>query len=254
MCFIEWAGDIPSRLNRKLNQMSNNQDMATMIANAVAAALATTQQSEAAPAAPKAKKAPKGPTLAEGLDLPRAPLASTGSPDKAAPPRPLYELREDFASNEVKAAGSRKAYAAAIGAAVGYAHWGEVPMSGEIGDNLKAVKDALGEERRALFALLKSRGHSNPSVHWARLRKDAMRPTGNGERSVKSISEVFKPTLEALYKRAWRDQSDFANTNDRLAFKALADTLVNVYGVRLATLHTKAEVKTPTKAKPAAKK
>jgi hypothetical protein len=221
--------------------------MSKMYTQAELVALLAAMQGEAVatetPKAPKAKKAPKGPTLAEGSEA----LASLGSPDKAAPPQPLYELREAFASNEVKAAGSRKAYAAAIGRAVGYTYWGEVPMSGEIGDNLKAVKDGLGEERRALFALLKSRGHSNPSVHWARLRKDAMRPSGNGERNVKGISEVFKPTLEALYKRAWRDQSDFTNEKDRAAFKALADTLTNVYGVRLATLQHKAEGKAPAK-------
>jgi hypothetical protein len=229
--------------------LSNNNFAA--LAEVFAAQSDTTTET---PKAPKPKKAPKGPTLAEGA----ADTIVKAGPDKGPSPRPLYELREDFATNEVKAAGSRKAYATAIGQTVGYQYWGEVPMSGEIGDNLKAVKDALGEERRALFALLKSRGHSNPSVHWARLRKDAMRPTGNGERHVKSISEVFKPTLEALYKRAWRDQSDFEGPADRAAFKALADTLVNVYGVRLATLQHKAENKTPaTKAapkKPAPKK
>lgn len=201
------------------------------------------------PKAPKTKKAPKGPTLSEGAEG----IVIKAGPDKGPSPRPIYEHREDFATNEVRAAGSRKTYSDAIGRLVGLQYWGEVPMSGETGDNFKAVQEALREEQKALYALLRSRGHSNPSVHWSRLRKDALRPKGKGEREVKSISEVFKPTLEALYKRAWRDQADFEGTADRAAFKALADTLVNVYGVRLATLQHKAEVKTPTKAKAAPK-
>jgi hypothetical protein len=219
--------------------------MSKMYTQAEVLALVAAMQGEEAatetPKAPKAKKAPKGPTLAEGA----ADVVVREGPDKGPSPRPIYEHREDFATNEVRAAGSRKAYAAAIGRLVGLQYWGEVPMSGETGDNFKAVQEGLREEQKALYALLRSRGHTNPSVHWSRVRKDAMRPVGKGERATKSISEVFKPTLEALYKRAWRDQADFEGPADRAAFKALADTLVNVYGVRLATLQHKAENKTP---------
>jgi hypothetical protein len=230
--------------------MTNNQDIAAIIANAVALAMASQVEAPQAPATPaKGKRQPKGPTLSEGA----AQVVVKAGPDKGPPPRPIFEVREDFATNEVRASGSRKAYAEAIGRLVGLQYWGEVPMSGETGDNFKAVQDALKEEQKALYGLLRSRGHTNPSVHWSRVRKDAMRPKGKGEREVKTISEVFKPTLEALYKRAWRDQAEFATIEDRQAFKALADTLANVYKVRLATLQHKAEVKTPAKATPKGK-
>jgi hypothetical protein len=177
-------------------------------------------------------------------------------------------LREECIDDSVQAQGKTRRYAEGIRMMLvdlaeergetnlfndGFEFWGEIPLSGEIAERLLPYAKAINVEKRVGQRRAEERGHKNKSTWWAQVRAIGERPKGKGEREVKAISEVFKPTLEALYKRAWRDQAEFATIEDRQAFKALADTLANVYKVRLATLQHKAEVKTPAKATPKGK-
>ena len=78
-----------------------------------------------------------------------------------------------------------------------------------------------------------------------RMREKAMRPNDTGGRNVRAIDEVLKPDLEKLYQRAWQNQSDLGKEY-RPLFEGLA-ALLKSNGVILATLHKKAEKKTPKK-------
>ena len=247
--------------------MSNqNAELATMIANAVAVALATQTSTPAVeeatttttPRKPRGKaakpqqaplptKAPAEPSLLEGLDM-IAPKEG----------RPLYIIRHEYAANTETNENLKKEYVDGIAAVLlalsvklgdkvntEFKYWGEIPLNGEIAEHLIPYAKAIKVEQKAQLELNKDKGYSNPSMPFKRMREKAMRPNDSGGRNVRAIDEVLKPDLEKLYQRAWQNQSDLGKEY-RPLFEGLA-ALLKSNGVILATLHKKAEKKTPKK-------
>jgi hypothetical protein len=246
--------------------MSNqNAELATMIANAVAVALAaqtstpTVEETTATtPAkgkrvkakpqqAPLPTKAPAEPSLLEGLDM-------------VAPKdgRPLYIIRHEYAANTETNENLKTEYVQGIASMLlalsvklgdkvntDFKYWGEIPLNGEIAEHLIPYAKAIKVEQKAQLELNKDKGYSNPSMPFKRMREKAMRPNDTGGRNVRAIDEVLKPDLEKLYQRAWQNQSDLGKEY-RPLFEGLA-ALLKSNGVILATLHKKAEKKTPKK-------
>lgn len=249
MCFIEWAGDIPSRLNRKLNQMSNIKEMQAQLAM-MAAAIAAMAPEEVATTAPV--KTPRGkakPTAKE--EAQQAPLPTESK-------TPLHVLREECVDQSIKAGGKTQRYADGIAEMlrelnktlknpvnVDLTFWGEIPLAGEVPEHMIPIVKAINAEKRSGMAAAKSRGHKNPTQWWKQVREKAYRPTDGGDRKVRTIDDVLKPELEKLYKRAWQNQSELGKQY-RPLFDGLA-ALLKDNGVILATLHKKADTRFKTK-------
>jgi hypothetical protein len=248
--------------------MSNSQDMATLVANAVAAAMAAMQSAPVAateeatttttPRKPRKKeakpqqaplptKAPTGPSLMEGLDM-IAPKEG----------RALYIIRHEYAANTETNENLKTEYVQGVASMLlalsvklgdkvntDFQYWGEIPLSGEIAEHLIPYAKAIKVEQKAQLELNKGKSYSNPSMPFKRMREKAMRPNGSGNRNIRAIDAVLKPDLEKLYQRAWQNQSDLGKEY-RPLFEGLA-ALLKSNGVILATLHKKAEKKTPKK-------
>ncbi len=197
--------------------------------------------------APLPTKAPADPSLLEGLDM-IAPKEG----------RALYIIRHEYAENTETNENLKKEYVDGIAAMLlalsvklgdkvntDFKYWGEIPLNGEIAEHLIPYAKAIKVEQKAQLELNKDKGYCNPSMPFKRMREKAMRPNDSGGRNVRAIDEVLKPDLEKLYQRAWQNQSDLGKEY-RPLFEGLA-ALLKSNGVILATLHKKAEKKTPKK-------
>lgn len=241
--------------------MSNLKEMQAQLAamQAAIAAMVPEETTTTAPAkakrvkaakpqqAPLPTKAPAEPSLLEGLDM-IAPKEG----------RPLYIIRHEYAANTETNENLKTEYVDGIAAMLlalsvklgdkvntDFKYWGEIPLNGEIAEHLIPYAKAIKVEQKLQLELNKGKSYSNPSMPFKRMREKAMRPTGNGGRNVRAIDEVLKPDLEKLYQRAWQNQSDLGKEY-RPLFEGLA-ALLKSNGVILATLHKKAERKTPKK-------
>jgi len=96
-----------------------------------------------------------------------APTANPGKLD-------MTEARANLALQSTRAHGAMVIYAACLSKAFGN-DWVKIPMAGMVSDNEQVTRLAIKEEQKALYALLASRKHSNPSKVWGDVRRYATR-------------------------------------------------------------------------------
>ena len=86
----------------------------------------------------------------------------------------LSEARATLALQATKAHGAMVSYAACLSKAFGN-DWVKIPLAGMVSDNEQVTRLAIKEEQKALYALLATRKHSNPSKVWGDVRRYATR-------------------------------------------------------------------------------
>ncbi len=77
--------------------------------------------------------------------------------------------REAYVNGTVSEAVGRLAYARKLNATLGD-DWHNVKEKGAVGDNQKAVQARVVEEKEAFYALMYTKGHSNPTVAWKQMK------------------------------------------------------------------------------------
>ena len=156
----------------------------------------------------------------------------------------LETLRSDVAEAGVRQYGAERRYAIALCEALPDEWW--LVEHNDKGDNAKKVH----AEKKALFEVLKSAKHTNPSTVWARVRKyaqefiDPKPETAEGEtegesvgaRHTRSLDLRLVEDLSTLWKACKRQES--LSDKQRQAMTHIGSALIAM-GIDLTTIETK---------------
>jgi hypothetical protein len=137
----------------------------------------------------------------------------------------LVAARENYADTTVRGYGATKVYAQELMIQFG-AGWYEADAD---------VKAGVAVEKKALYEVLKAGGHTNPSVAWARVVKEAKAldadPEEGGANHTRSLTLRLIEELTKLHKAGMK--SDTKGDKEVRALAYVAGALVEM-GVDLA--------------------
>jgi hypothetical protein len=141
----------------------------------------------------------------------------------------LVAARENYADTTVRGYGATKVYAQEMTTNFGVG-WYESDA-----DPLDVDKAGVAAEKKALYAMLKAGGHTNPSVAWARVVKEAKAldadPEEGGANHTRSLTLRLIEELTKLHKAGMK--SDTKGDKEVRALAYVAGALVEM-GVDLA--------------------
>jgi hypothetical protein len=139
----------------------------------------------------------------------------------------LVAARENYADTTVRGYGATKVYAQELTDNFGVG-WYE-------SDADDAAKAGIATEKKALYAMLKAGGHTNPSVAWARVVKEAKAldadPEEGGANHTRSLTLRLIEELTKLHKAGMK--SDTKGDKEVRALAYVAGALVEM-GVDIA--------------------
>jgi len=154
---------------------------------------------------------------------------------KAAETKPLPALRMAFVTAVMSGDGKTLAYANSLTIQFGKG-WEKIKLAGPCTPNEKKVREAIKVEQSVLYAMLKGKGHSNPSVVWGRMKLAAAAPAKKGARAnaPRAIDARQKDELSKLYKAFFT--ADDCNSDACKANLAIAAILLDVFKVDIGSL------------------
>ncbi len=142
----------------------------------------------------------------------------------------LIQARENYADTTVRGYGATKVYAQELTDNFGVG-WYE-------SDADDAAKAGVAAEKKALYAMLKAGGHTNPSVAWARVVKEAKAldadPEEGGANHTRSLTLRLIEELTKLHKAGAKAEVKGDRETRALAFVASA---LAEMGVDLSSLY-----------------
>ena len=114
----------------------------------------------------------------------------------------LDQLQTAFVTASVNGEGSTLAFATGLTAEFGRG-WEKIALAGPCSNpNEKALRDNIKTRKASLYAMLKAKGYSNPSVLWARVTKMASGPKPKGAKAnaPRAMDTRQKEELSTLFK------------------------------------------------------